>query len=532
MDSSKSPAPLVNQTGMAGDTNTEWPIQHSEDTMPNTGQQLGAIPMDFQFGMTAQNFGSLPEHSMLEGGMAGYGYDYSSMANMHGGAMAHDNHFNGNFEETMNAKTPAYHGFDADAADYHSSAIHNSSPVQNDHTHQTYGMQTPFNPSVNTYDAKTPYVTPNPDTSSSHHSSTGYTGGIPDLDLNENVAQPSEDFSPGPSPMETAFPLSRPSTPTPESGPAKKTPTRRKAKTKAKAAITGDAQDIDEGRSLVSTRGKGKGKAKAKAVVVGDDDEEEEEEVDEDGATPATGSSTKTKGRKRAVAPPTPKPNTPPRKSKAGTAARKSTKKVTADTMNTMGHQRVRKAPKNGIAQFKPIPTSFEECDVADQTLITMRDAGQPWAACKARYAELEGIQHGSSTIPNRYERLKTAFVNMVPEDNLRLFNIKAKLEDNFNKRKWALIADEITKDGGAKYDPDDLRRRFKQLMEKSGFAVEEGLAKKDVDFNINNDDNDEEDEGESPELTRKQPQIAWNGDEDDAMGGVEQDEYEDSLAY
>ncbi|CAD0114745.1 unnamed protein product [Aureobasidium uvarum] len=493
MGSSKSPAPLVEKTDMACDTSTGWSMQHSADMMPNNGQQFGAMPMDFEFSVTAQSFGSLPEHSMLEDGLAGY--EYSNMANMNGSDMVSINHFNGDFEETMNAKTPGYHGFDTNTADYHSSAIHNSSPTQTDHTHQPYGAHTPFDPSINTYDAKTPYVAPNPYTSSPHHSSTGYAGGIPDLDLDQNVAQPSEDFFPEP-------------------GPARKTPTPRKAKTKAKAAIAGDAEDTDEGRSLLSARGKGRGegKGKAKAAVVGD---EEEEEIDEDGESPATGSSTKAKGRKRAAAPPTPKSSTPSRK--------KSTKKATSDPLNTMGHQRLRKAPKNGIAQFKPIPSSFEECDIADQTLITMRDA---------RYAELEGIKHGSSTIPNRYERLKTAFVNMVPEDNLRLFNIKAKLEDNFNKRKWALIAAEITKDGGAKYDPDDLRRRFKQLMEKSGFAVEDGLAKKDVDFNINADDNDEEDEGESPGLTRKQPQITWTGDdddEDDTLGGAEQEDYEDT---
>ncbi|KAH0083731.1 hypothetical protein KCU60_g15534, partial [Aureobasidium melanogenum] len=198
----------------------------------------------------------------------------------------------------------------------------------------------------------------------------------------------------------------------------------------------------------------------------------------------------------------------------------------------TMGHQRVRKAPKDGIAQVKPIPHSFDECDIADQTLITMRDAGHTWSECKARYAELDGVTHGNSTIPNRYERLKTAFINMREEDNLRLFNIKKKLEDDFNSKKWALIAAEIIKDGGAEYDPDDLRRRFKQLMEKSGFPVEEGLAKEDVDFKINVDDEGEEGEHEFPEPMRKQPEITWTGDEDeedDALGGGEQEDCEDT---
>lgn len=117
----------------------------------------------------------------------------------------------------------------------------------------------------------------------------------------------------------------------------------------------------------------------------------------------------------------------------------------------------------------------------------------------------------------------------MREEDNLRLFNIKKKLEDDFNSKKWALIAAEIIKDGGAKYDPDDLRRRFKQLMEKSGFPVEECLAKEDIDFKINGDEEGEEGEFEFPTPVRRQPEITWTGDEDeeeDALGGGEQEDY------
>ena len=146
---------------------------------------------------------------------------------------------------------------------------------------------------------------------------------------------------------------------------------------------------------------------------------------------------------------------------------------------------------------------------------------GHTWADCKARYAELEGITYGASTIPNRYERLKTAFVSMREEDNLRLFDFKKALEDDFNKKKWALIAIEIEKDGGDTYDPEDLRRRFKQLMEKTGFDVHGGLARQDADFKVDGADEENEDidvagEGEHAEM-----------DIDD-----EEDDGGDSLAY
>lgn len=341
MDPSKRTAPLVDNSDMASDAPAGWSAHHSE-SMSGNGQQFDAMPMDFEFGPTAHEFGALPDYSTLEGGSIGYDYSSSTaIKNMNGNGMAQSSHFNGDFEETVNAKTPGYHIQDADAADYHSSAVHNSSPAYSNHTYESYGAQTPFQPSTHTFDAKTPYMAPTPYTSP-HHPSPDYAGGaIPDLDLNEPGVQPSDGFDPGPSPMEETFPTSRPSTPTPKSGPAKKTPTPRKAKTKAKAAIAGkEDEDTDEGRSLLSSRGKGKGKAKA--VILDDEDELD----DDDGETPITGSSNnKGKGRKRAVAPKTPKTptTTASKKSKTGTAAKKSTKKTTAVDMSTMGHQRVRK---------------------------------------------------------------------------------------------------------------------------------------------------------------------------------------------
>lgn len=339
MGSSETAAPLIDNSDMASDANAGWPAQNPEDMMPSNGHHFDVMPMDFEFGPTAQQFGALPDSSTVEGGSIGYDYSSNNIS-MNSNGMVHKNHFDSNFEEALSAKTPGYHDFDTGTADYLSSAIHNSPQAHDNHIYQSYGAQTPFQPSTNTYDAKTPYVAPIPYTSP-HHSSSGYVGGeVPSLDLNESGAQPSDDFDPGPSPMEETFPTSRPSTPPPESDPTKKTPTPRKAKSKAKAAIAGkEGEDTDEGRSLLSNRSKDKGKAKAVMV----DDEEELENINVE--TPTTGSSNKSKGRKRAAAPKTPKTptTTPSKKSKTGTAVKKSTKKTTAVDLSTMGHQRVRK---------------------------------------------------------------------------------------------------------------------------------------------------------------------------------------------
>lgn len=343
MGSSKAPTPLVDNSDMAS-TSDAKPAQHSDDMLLSIGQQFDATPMDFDFDPTVSEFGALHDYSAVEGGSTGYDYDSSDFINnnnMIANQMALSNHFDGNFEEAISAKTPGYFNNDAETAENLSSVVHNPSPVPSAHTYQSYGAPTPFHSPLETYDAKTPYVAPTPYTSP-HHASPGYAGGeIPDLDLDDNSVQPSEDFDLGPSPMEETFPTSRPSTPAPSSGPTKKTPTR-KAKSKAKLAIAGkEDEDTDEERPLLSPRAKRKGKAK-QAVILDD----EEELDDNDRETPPTGSSNKGKGRKRAIASKTSKTptSTPSWKSKPGTTARKSTKKTPTVDLSSMGHQRIRKA--------------------------------------------------------------------------------------------------------------------------------------------------------------------------------------------
>jgi hypothetical protein len=85
----------------------------------------------------------------------------------------------------------------------------------------------------------------------------------------------------------------------------------------------------------------------------------------------------------------------------------------------------------------------------------------------------------------------------MRDEDNLRLFDIKKQLEDDFNSRKWALIADGIVKNGGGRYDAEDLRRRFRQLMGKAGFDVDKGFALKDSDFKVDGADEEDDDDAQ-----------------------------------
>lgn len=339
MSSSKSAAPMVDDSEMANGANTDQPVQPSPNMPSNNDPQLGLVPSNFNFNAMSgdQEHGPLPDYSMFDGGST---YDYTSTNNMIGDDMAQSNHFSGDYQETVDAKTPGYPGYN-----YH------SSPAQVGHEFQpSYGAQTPFDPSLSTYEAKTPYVA---SYSSPRQSLTANSNHISDLNLDVGGnnpqpsgglffgAQPLVDFSSGPqepdffplvSPMDTTFPSSAPPTPATQPVSTKKVPTPRKAKTKAMAAIVGEEDSEDEGRPLLTSRAKGKAKAKTTTA------EDEHGEHDANVETPATGSANKGKGRKGAAADKT-STNTPTKKPKKKTPR----KKVATDTLNSMGHQRLRK---------------------------------------------------------------------------------------------------------------------------------------------------------------------------------------------
>ncbi|KAI5203316.1 hypothetical protein E4T39_04147 [Aureobasidium subglaciale] len=491
MDSTKPDSPAIQDSKMTADYNAGMPTQPAQEIVSINGQNF-EIPADFDFDAAAQEFGTLPDFSMGDNSVVSYGYITNDNNNT-----TNSNHFSGGFEDTMSAKTPGYE-FGMEDPDYISpDALYQSFDLNNGY--QSYAPKTPFNAAINTYDAKTPYVAPTPFTTP--YLSNDLPEVIPELDLNNIDAEPSESFFPGPSPMEATFGTSRPASPITKPGSCKKTPKKapvRKAKTKAKAAIGGDSDDDEVRKSITSTRGKGR---KSKEVV------ENEEGYEEETPIPA-----KAKGRKGAGI------------KKTATNAKKP--RATAALKKVVAPKAGRsRAPAKNIMAVKPIPRNFEECDQADQELITMREAGHDWAECKARYDELTGGDYGRSTVPNRYERLKTAFINMHDEDNLLLFDAKAKLDADYDSKKWGLIAAEVRDQGGILYDPNDLRRRFRALMERSGLPTDVGHARVDVDFHNAGDFDDTEPEN-AREFTRgAAPNITWDDYEEDDVGAGAEEE-------
>ena len=81
-----------------------------------------------------------------------------------------------------------------------------------------------------------------------------------------------------------------------------------------------------------------------------------------------------------------------------------------------------------------------------------MRDAGREWKDIRAKWEELTGEKTGTSTLPNRYGRLKSNFTVIKEEDHWKLMQAKEEVEKAFEAQKWGLIAKAVQGKGGDAY--------------------------------------------------------------------------------
>lgn len=109
------------------------------------------------------------------------------------------------------------------------------------------------------------------------------------------------------------------------------------------------------------------------------------------------------------------------------------------------------------VPPFLPLSLSFPLsppiCLSTPLSSLTKPQEGKEWREIRRAYAALDGSQHGTSTLPNRYERLKTNFVLVRAEDNALIVEVKRDVEDKFAVEKWGLIAEAVEGRGGGAYD-------------------------------------------------------------------------------
>lgn len=132
--------------------------------------------------------------------------------------------------------------------------------------------------------------------------------------------------------------------------------------------------------------------------------------------------------------------------------------------------------PSKKQATARNIPRSLEECGEADRELITLRDGGAGWKDIREKWRQITGNTPAHSTLPNRYNRLKSNFTSVRPEDNPLLLLAKRQVEASFEAQKWDLVAQVVREKGGDVYAGVVLQRQYKKLMVQQGVVPPEGV--------------------------------------------------------
>lgn len=106
-------------------------------------------------------------------------------------------------------------------------------------------------------------------------------------------------------------------------------------------------------------------------------------------------------------------------KAKADDISVATKKKADADQTKTE-HPEARKRSRNQKeppVKSSTIPACWEEASAADRMLVTMRGKGEDWRKIRALWKEITGQDTATSTLPNRYIRVKANLMRLEEGD-------------------------------------------------------------------------------------------------------------------
>lgn len=72
--------------------------------------------------------------------------------------------------------------------------------------------------------------------------------------------------------------------------------------------------------------------------------------------------------------------------------------------------------------------------------MVQMKDAGKGWKVINAMWEKETGDRPAKSTLPNRYSRLMANLTSIPEDDQAKLAEAKAFVEQDFAKTKWERI--------------------------------------------------------------------------------------------
>ena len=100
-----------------------------------------------------------------------------------------------------------------------------------------------------------------------------------------------------------------------------------------------------------------------------------------------------------------------------GRAKKSTTELMTNENGSPKTAPRKRAAPKNSVATPRGIPSSWESASEADKLLVRMKDEGKDWVSIRAAWKAATGEDTAQSTLPNRYNRIKTNMMRLKDGD-------------------------------------------------------------------------------------------------------------------
>ena len=180
-----------------------------------------------------------------------------------------------------------------------------------------------------------------------------------------------------------------------------------KSTTKKRGAPKNDEEAIEPKKKRIIT--------KTKKAVASTEDQDDDADAAADAELPPSPPVTPKKPRVKAAAAndanavaDTPKPKSN-KKAKAAESSEDSADPATSQETTKTGTPRKRAATVKDKAVARGLPTCMEDASEADKMLLHMKDnEGKGWTAIRATWKAMTGQETAASTLPNRYNRLKS----------------------------------------------------------------------------------------------------------------------------
>ncbi|KAK7539425.1 uncharacterized protein J3D65DRAFT_675579 [Phyllosticta citribraziliensis] len=135
---------------------------------------------------------------------------------------------------------------------------------------------------------------------------------------------------------------------------------------------------------------------------------------------------------------------------------------------------RQRKPPKKNPSTPKTIGASLDQLDPLDLKLVQMKDSGYGWKDIGKMWTEATGEVTAKSTLPNRYARIKANIMTLPEDEQRKLVEAIAWVEEDYEKTKWERISQRMQEQGvETKYAISILQKQYQKMMAAAAPALD-----------------------------------------------------------